>query len=233
MLRRDALSALPDSGPVRGWVDWQNAMQQAEIVFPARLLAVPAAAQWIRDQRCCVDVGNDGEIDLALTAGIHPVRMVLQSEYAVMRTIWHAVGLGVGRFVVSTPRQATALLACARGPQRVLVDVTSGSPDELFAEVLAHHQLQLTGLHCQLRFEDQCDDVDRVIGLMVQFYRDHAVILSRISLTVAESPRATPNAVGGFIAAIDDALDSNCRRLRFPRPAVSLSPHWRTLAECA
>jgi hypothetical protein len=39
--------------------------------------------------------------------------------------------------------------------------------------------------------------------------------------------------VGGFTTALDNLVDSNCRRLRFPRPTVTVVPHWRTLAECA
>jgi diaminopimelate decarboxylase len=148
-------------------------MPHTEIVFPAALLEIPGAAKWLRELGLCVDVRSYRQIDSALAAGINPVQMVLRSEYAVTRTIWHAVGLGVGRFVVASEGQVLALSACVRRPQPVLVDVTAGPPDELITAVFAQHRLQLTGLHCQLGVDSQADDVNRVIGLMAQFSREH------------------------------------------------------------
>jgi diaminopimelate decarboxylase len=209
---------------------WQDALPHTEVVFPAGILPVAATAKWARAQRACVGVRTEHELALTISAGIHPGRAVFFCDHAVTRTVWHAVGLGVGRFVVGATDQLMTVSACAPVPQRVLLDITAGPVGELLAAARAEERLELIGLHCQLDNAGQTDHIARAVGHMAQFSRDHAVVLTRVSLGVSEPPGGSPQALSAWGAAIDAALESNCRRLRLPRPAVMVSPHWRTLA---
>jgi diaminopimelate decarboxylase len=126
---------------------------------------------------------SDDELALAVSAGIRPVRIVFYCDHVATRTTWHAVGLGVACFTVRTERQMGQLSACAPRPQRVLVDVTGRPAGDLLAGVLAEDQLQLIGLHLNLGSAGHpAEEVNRVLGQMAQLSRDHAVVLSRLSL---------------------------------------------------
>jgi len=61
---------------VRRCSEWQSAWPYAKTVFPARLLAFPAAAKWLRNQvrgkNACVGVRNEQELALVISAGINP-----------------------------------------------------------------------------------------------------------------------------------------------------------------
>jgi diaminopimelate decarboxylase len=209
---------------------WQNALPRAEIVYPARVLTSAATAKWvrnqIRDRNARVGVRDERELALAIAAGIRPAQVVCHGENAAPRTFWHAVGLGVGLFVVNAERQLLTISACAPEPQSVLVDVAAAQVDGLIAAVIATERLELSGLHCQLHNVGQViGDVGRVIGQMVQSFRDHAMALSRLSLALSEPVNGSPEAVRAHVEAIGGALENRCWRLGVPYPVLMVSPY--------
>lgn len=115
--------------PERRCSSWRQAFPRAEIAVPARLLTVPHAADWVRGHGAYVEVCSDADLNLTLLNGVSFGRLIFQNDNAASRTVWHAIDLGVGRFVVSADRQT--LSAMARRPQRVLVDITDEPADDL------------------------------------------------------------------------------------------------------
>lgn len=231
MLQTDTVAS--DTDLVRRCSEWQGAWPYAKTVFPARLLAFPAAAKWLRNQirrkNACLGVRNEQELALVIAAGIHPAWTVFHCDNAVTRTVWHALGLNVGCFVVSGERQVLTISACAPSPQLVLVDVTPAHANGALAAVLAAERLELSGLHCQGDMAGLTGDIDRVIGQMAQFSRDHGAILGLLNVAVSEPASGSPQAVRALAATVDDGLDESCLRWRFPRPAVTVSPQWQAL----
>ena len=232
MLQTDTVASGSDL--VRRCSEWQGAWPGAKTVFPARLLAFPAVAKWLRNQvrgkNARVGARNEQELALVVSAGINPAWTVFYCDNAVVRAVWHAVGLNVGCFVVIGERQVLTISACAPSPQRVLVDVTPANSNEVLAAVLAAEGLELTGLHCQLDAAGPTGNIDRIIGQTAQFSRDNGAILSLLNVAVSDPTSGSPDAVRALAAAVDDALDESCRRRRFPRPAVIVSPQWQALA---
>jgi Pyridoxal-dependent decarboxylase, pyridoxal binding domain len=218
---------------VRRCSEWQHALPDAEIVFPARLLAVATTAQWVKDKAdrgLCVGVRGDQDLDLAVSAGVPAARMVFHCAGAATGTVWNAVAVGVGRFIVGTERQMMLVSACAPERESVLVDVTGRrQAGDLLTAVLADEGLELIGLHLGLDNGDRADQVKYAIEQMARFSREHVVAMSRLSLAVSEPLSASPQARAALVAAVDDAIDSTCRRLRFARPALIVSPHWPTI----
>ena len=58
----------------------------------------------------------------AISAGVHPVRVVMHRDDATASPIRRSVNIGVGRFVVNSPSQVALLVSCAERSQRVVVD---------------------------------------------------------------------------------------------------------------
>jgi hypothetical protein len=195
------------------------------------VLAVSSAAKWVRtrvrDRKAFVGVRNEQGLALAIAACIPPARVVFHCDNAVTRTIWHAVGLGVGRFVVSTERQLLTISACAPQPQCVLVDIATGPVGGLLAAVVADERLELTGLHCQLDSTSQIGDILAAMGQLVQFVGDHAVAPFSLSLAVPEpvsGPRDNLETAGAHVSTVADVVAQRCQELGLPRAALMVAP---------
>lgn len=124
-----------------------------------------------------LDVCSAGELELAVTTGFPPERIVLHGNAKTPRDLEAALRLGVGRVVIDSPSEI-ARLAAAVGPdgkQKVMVRVVpgisagghdkirTGTEDQKFGlsirdgyalhaltRILDQPNLELTGLHCHL-----------------------------------------------------------------------------------
>lgn len=134
-------------------------------------------AHWVDEEGLGLDVCSAGELELAVTTGFPPERIVLHGNAKSPRDLDTALRLGVGRIVIDSPSQI-ARLAAAVGPdghQKVMIRVVpgisaddhdkirTGTEDQKFglsiadgyaqhavARILDQPQLELTGLHCHL-----------------------------------------------------------------------------------
>jgi diaminopimelate decarboxylase len=203
---------------------WRKAFRQADVCYPATLLALPVAANWVRDEGCEVDARSPQGISFAMSAGITPRRMIFHCAGATGRTIHDAIGLGVGQFVVDSESAAAMLGACADRPAQVLVDVTSGAPDWLFKAVLAEERLLMTGLYSELGYP--VDAVLRMLDNVADVRSRYGVPLSRIGVVMRGGQLTSPQSLAD---AIGDAIDEGCARYRLPRPALTVFPDWIAL----
>jgi diaminopimelate decarboxylase len=203
---------------------WHRAFRNADICYPATLLALPAAANWVYDRGCEVDARSPQGISFALSAGIAPVRVILHCTGATGRTLYDALSLGVGQFIVDSENAAAMLGACAHQTQHVLVDVTSGAPGWLFKSVLAEERLTMTGLYSELGYPE--DGVTRMLEHLSDVRSRHGMLLSRIGIAIRGGHSSPVEAVAERVLG---AIDEGCARFRLPRPALTVFPDWTAL----
>ncbi|MER6027339.1 diaminopimelate decarboxylase [Streptomyces sp. NPDC001851] len=154
-----------------------SAFPDAEVLYAAKAFLCRAMAHWTAEEGLGLDVCSAGELELAVTTGFPPERIVLHGNAKSPRDLDTALRLGVGRIVIDSPSEI-ARLSAAVGPdghQKVMVRVVpgiaagghekirTGTDDQKFGlsiadghaqhaitRILDQPQLELTGLHCHL-----------------------------------------------------------------------------------
>ncbi|MET9084172.1 diaminopimelate decarboxylase [Streptomyces sp. NPDC004237] len=156
---------------------YRHAFPDAEVLYAAKAFLCRAMVHWTAEEGLGLDVCSAGELELAVTTGFPPERIVLHGNAKSPHDLETALRLGVGRIVIDSPSEI-ARLAAAVGPgghQKVMVRVVpgisagghekirTGTDDQKFglsiadgyaqhaiARILDQPQLELTGLHCHL-----------------------------------------------------------------------------------
>ncbi|MFD7874812.1 diaminopimelate decarboxylase [Streptomyces sp. NPDC059766] len=156
---------------------YRDAFPDAEVLYAAKAFLCRAMIHWMDEEGLGLDVCSAGELELAVTTGFPPERIVLHGNAKSPHDLETALRLGVGRIVIDSPSEI-ARLAAAVGPdghQRVMVRVVpgisagghekirTGTEDQKFglsisdgyaqhaiARILDQPQLELVGLHCHL-----------------------------------------------------------------------------------
>ncbi|MFF5480556.1 diaminopimelate decarboxylase [Streptomyces sp. NPDC012935] len=156
---------------------YRHIFPDAEVLYAAKAFLCRAMVHWMAEEGLGLDVCSAGELELAVTTGFPPERIVLHGNAKSPRDLETALRLGVGRIVIDSPSEI-ARLAAAVGPdghQKVMVRVVpgisagghekirTGTEDQKFglsisdgyaqhaiARILDQPQLELTGLHCHL-----------------------------------------------------------------------------------
>ncbi|MFJ5633749.1 diaminopimelate decarboxylase [Streptomyces goshikiensis] len=167
-----------DEGEVRARCrTYRDAFPDAEVLYAAKAFLSRAMVRWVDEEGLGLDVCSAGELELAVTAGFPPERMVLHGNAKSPHDIEAALRLGVGRIVIDGPSEIARLAAMVGtgGSQKVMVRVvpgitagghekirtgtdgqkfglslTDGSAQHAIARVLGQPQLELTGLHCHI-----------------------------------------------------------------------------------
>lgn len=137
---------------------WREVFRDADVSYPATLLAVPVAANWVHDADCEVDARSPQGISFAMSASVAPRRMIFHCAGATGRTIHDATGLGVGQFIVDSERAPAMLGACADRPQHLLVDVYGVLLSRVGTVIRGGHQLPVESLATAIdgAIEDGC-----------------------------------------------------------------------------
>lgn len=156
---------------------YRNAFPDAEILYAAKAFLCRAMAHWVDEEGLGLDVCSAGELELAVTTGFPPERIVLHGNAKSPRDLDTALRLGVGRIVIDSPSEIARLAAAVGldGHQKVMIrvvpDISAGGHDKIrtgtedqkfglsiadgyaqhaVARILDRPQLELTGLHCHL-----------------------------------------------------------------------------------
>ena len=156
---------------------YRDAFPGAEVHYAAKAFLCRALVRWAAEEGLGLDVCSAGELELAVTAGFPPERILLHGNAKSPADLDTALRLGVGRIVIDNPAEIARLAAAvgSKGRQKVLVRVTpgisagghvkvmTGSEDQKFglslrdgqaqhaiARILGQPGLQLAGLHCHL-----------------------------------------------------------------------------------
>ncbi len=167
-----------DEGEVRGRCrTYRDAFPGADVLYAAKAFLSRAMVRWVQEEGLGLDVCSAGELELAVTAGFPPERIVLHGNAKSPRDLAAALRLGVGRIVIDGPSEI-ARIAAAVGPggrQKVMVRVvpgvsagghdkirtgtedqkfglslTDGGAQHAIARILGRPRLELTGLHCHI-----------------------------------------------------------------------------------
>ena len=210
---------------VRRCAQYRKAFRWAAVSYPVDVLSLDTPSAWIRRHGVSVDVGDDDELETALSAGIDPLRVIMHQSGPQVRNLADA---GVGRVVVNNSTNVAVLAATASRPQRVLVHVTADRlVEELAQDVMASGRLNLIGLHrCFTPGEPGAPAVVATIAAMQRVATRHGVIPARLSLAGVDVADWGRNAadLSAMSDAISDAVETGCIAARFGRPAVNVSP---------
>ncbi|MCX4803319.1 diaminopimelate decarboxylase [Streptomyces sp. NBC_01214] len=176
--RFDTPAYVLDEGEVRGRCrTYRDAFPDADVLYAAKAFLCRAMVRWVHEEGLGLDVCSAGELELAVTSGFPPKRIVLHGNAKSPRDLEAALRLGVGRIVIDSPSEI-ARIAAAVGPggrQKVMVRVVpgvsagghdkirTGTDDQKFGlsltdggaqhavkRILGQPQLELTGLHCHI-----------------------------------------------------------------------------------
>ncbi|MGW6906077.1 diaminopimelate decarboxylase [Streptomyces sp. NPDC054940] len=156
---------------------YRQVFPDADILYAAKAFLCRAMVHWVDEEGLGLDVCSAGELELAVTTGFPPEKIVLHGNAKSPRDLDTALRLGVGRIVIDSPSEI-ARLAAAVGPdghQKVMVRVVpgisagghekirTGTEDQKFglsisdgyaqyaiARIMDQPQLELIGLHCHL-----------------------------------------------------------------------------------
>ncbi|MFF8413990.1 diaminopimelate decarboxylase [Streptomyces omiyaensis] len=149
----------------------------ADVHYAAKAFLCRGLIRLVEEEGLGLDVCSAGELELAVTAGFPPERILLHGNAKSPADLDTALRLGVGRIVIDSPAEI-ARIAAAVGPhghQRVMLRVTpgiaagghakirtgtdgqkfglslrDGHAQHAVARVLGRPQLELTGLHCHI-----------------------------------------------------------------------------------
>jgi diaminopimelate decarboxylase len=160
------------------------------------------------------------------------MHIVMHPQGRALAPIRGAVNAGAARFVVSSCGQIAILGDRADRIQRVVVDTTDHAGDALASDVLTHRGLDLIGLHCRLDDPDDPDDAIGAVKLremieeMARIRRDHAVLLTRISISGMDVGEhcLELRILRRVAQAIGEVVGEACAHHRYPRPALTVSP---------
>ncbi|MDP9612261.1 MULTISPECIES: diaminopimelate decarboxylase [Streptomyces] len=156
---------------------YRRAFPDADVLYAAKAFLCRAMVRWMAEEGLGLDVCSAGELELAVTAGFRPERIVLHGNAKSPHDLDTALRLGVGRVVIDSPSEIARLAAAVgpRGRQKVMVrvvpgisagghekirtgtddqkfglSITDGHAQHAIARILSQPQLELTGLHCHL-----------------------------------------------------------------------------------
>ncbi|WP_329320494.1 diaminopimelate decarboxylase [Streptomyces sp. NBC_01262] len=156
---------------------YRTAFPDADVVYAAKAFLCRAVAHWVQEEGLGLDVCSAGELELAVTTGFPPEKIVMHGNAKSPQDLATAVRLGVGRIVIDSTceiaRLATLVPVGTR--QQIMVrvvpgiaagghtairtgtegqkfglSITDGSAQHAIARILDQPALDLVGLHCHI-----------------------------------------------------------------------------------
>jgi len=217
---------------LRRCVHYREGFKGIAVSYPAALLRFGSVSAWMQRQRVGVNVATAGELAQAAVAGIEPRRIVVHARDGLGELTNRAVSLEATRFVLRSSRPVSRIVAHSRRRQHVLIDATAEDVGSVAADLLAHNELDLVGIHCGLAPGDVVGalTLTRAIGEMSWIRRQYDVLLTQISIADLDvGQRCERWILRRIMGAMSEVIDEACARHRFPRPALTLSPSGGTL----
>lgn len=118
------------------------------VYYAAKAFLCRAVARWVVDEGLGIDVASGGELEVAISAGVDPTKLVLHGNNKSVAELRRAVELGVGRIVVDSAHEIDRLsrIAADTGTRpRVMVRVTTGVEAHTHEYIATAHDDQKFG----------------------------------------------------------------------------------------
>jgi diaminopimelate decarboxylase len=156
---------------------YHAAFPDADIVYAAKAFLCRAVAHWVQEEGLGLDVCSAGELELAVTTGFPPERIVMHGNAKSPHDLSTALRLGVGRIVIDSTSEIARLAAlipdgarqkvmlrvvpgiAAGGHaavrtgtegQKFGLSIADGSAQHAIEKILGQTHLDLVGLHCHI-----------------------------------------------------------------------------------
>jgi len=156
---------------------YRAAFPDADVLYAAKAFLCRAVAHWAEEEGLGLDVCSAGELELAVTTGFPPERIVLHGNAKSPSDLEAALRLGVGRIVIDSTSEIARLATLIPGGsrQQIMVrvvpgitagghaavrtgtdgqkfglSVADGSAQHAIAKILGRPGLELVGLHCHI-----------------------------------------------------------------------------------
>lgn len=119
------------------------------VFYASKAFLTTKIAQWVDDEGLYLDVCTEGELEVAIRAGIDPSKILFHGNNKSVAELEKAVAIGVGRIVVDSFIEIERLnqIALAHGvTQQVLVRLTVGVEAHTHEFIATAHEDQKFGL---------------------------------------------------------------------------------------
>lgn len=119
-----------------------------DVYYAGKAFLCTAVARWVAEEGLCLDVCSDGELSVALRAGVDPARIGYHGNNKTAMELRRAVDAGVGRIIVDSFVEIERLGDVARQlgvSQGVMVRVTAGVEAHTHEFIATAHEDQKFG----------------------------------------------------------------------------------------
>ncbi|MFD0257673.1 diaminopimelate decarboxylase [Kitasatospora indigofera] len=129
---------------------WRDAFgTDADVYYAGKAFLSKAVVRWLHEEGLNLDVCSQGELAVALAAGMPAERIALHGNNKSSDELEHAVKVGVGHIVVDSYQEIDRLAAIAAGQgvrQPVLIRITVGVEAHTHEFIATAHEDQKFGL---------------------------------------------------------------------------------------
>jgi diaminopimelate decarboxylase len=150
---------------------FRDAFTAYDVYYAGKAFLCTTVARWIAEEGLCLDVCSDGELTVALHAGLDPARIGYHGNTKTEPELRRAVAEGVGRIVVDSfdeldrlERMTESLVSTGSitGRQPVMVRVTAGVEAHTHEYIATAHEDQKFGF--SITSGDALEAVRRVVA---------------------------------------------------------------------
>ncbi|HQR27357.1 MAG TPA: diaminopimelate decarboxylase [Nocardioides sp.] len=128
---------------------FRDAFSGYEVFYAGKAFLCTTVARWIAEEGLSLDVCSDGELSVALRAGVDPARIGYHGNNKSVTELRRAVASGVGRIIVDSFTEIDRLDQVTReipdGSARVMVRVTAGVEAHTHEYIATAHEDQKFG----------------------------------------------------------------------------------------
>ncbi len=144
---------------------FRDAFSAYDVFYAGKAFLCTTVARWVSEEGLCLDVCSDGELTVALRAGVDPARIGYHGNTKTEPELRRAVAEGVGRVIVDSFDELDRLVRVTAGLGRiqpVMVRVTAGVEAHTHEYIATAHEDQKFGF--SITSGDALEAVRRVVA---------------------------------------------------------------------
>jgi diaminopimelate decarboxylase len=144
---------------------FRDAFADYDVFYAGKAFLCTAVARWIAEEDLWLDVCTDGELEVAVRAGVHPSRIGFHGNNKSEPELRRALQIGVGRIIVDSVAEIDRLVGLTAAldvTATVMVRVTAGVEAHTHEYIATAHEDQKFGL--SIVMGDAFDAVQRLLA---------------------------------------------------------------------